>query len=597
MAELIDRPGELNLTLYVGRMFTVDLNFPAALSPRTFTVSMDFGGTTRTYTPTIVSSTHLQWAIPAAHLLGESAGQWQLIETSGGGNMPYIAGRVRVTREAGPSSTSTSVSISTSTVNVTTVTTSTVTVFATLAETIAGTASDKAVTPAGLMKVVESYNVMRAGALGVGDDSTAFASAASAVNAAGGGRIYVPPGIWRTVNTPIYSKNNWFGAGKGATVVQVLASTNGQAFLTDQWVSQTGTNTGGGPTGWSISNMTIDANGANNASGYGLLIYGSDFVLEHLDIINARTAGINSEWSATVLGPNPMAARLFDVKTWTPYGAIGILWNGPHDSHWRNVESICTLGTATQIGFSFGAKSLGTNLAQCHVWGSHTWAAVIDGNSIWFNQCYLEGGQTGQLLVRAADGEFLGGWIYGNDVAGVKGVELGVVSGAAATGWEIDTRIVSCRGGAIGLVNQVSNKIRAHVSYATAPSVAPVYGTATNTDWSDLSVQVENYAAGDEVEQFRRRGLFHNRSTAASPVLITKGHSSQSGPMQSWRTSLDVELASVEVNGSMKTSGAWNGSHLLLGANHLWFDAAGKLRTKASAPTSDTDGVVVGTQT
>ena len=42
---------------------------------------------------------------------------------------------------------------------------------------------------------------------------------------------------------------------------------------------------------------------------------------------------------------------------------------------------------------------------------------------------------------------------------------------------------------------------------------------------------------------------------------------------------------------------AWDGEHLVLGAYHLWVDATGDLRIKSSAPTSDGDGTVVGTQT
>jgi hypothetical protein len=42
---------------------------------------------------------------------------------------------------------------------------------------------------------------------------------------------------------------------------------------------------------------------------------------------------------------------------------------------------------------------------------------------------------------------------------------------------------------------------------------------------------------------------------------------------------------------------AFDGVHFQLGIYHLWVDATGDLRIKSSAPTSDTDGVVVGTQT
>jgi hypothetical protein len=43
-------------------------------------------------------------------------------------------------------------------------------------------------------------------------------------------------------------------------------------------------------------------------------------------------------------------------------------------------------------------------------------------------------------------------------------------------------------------------------------------------------------------------------------------------------------------------SAAWNGAHQRVGAYHLWVDSSGRLRIKATAPTSDTDGTVVGTQ-
>lgn len=42
--------------------------------------------------------------------------------------------------------------------------------------------------------------------------------------------------------------------------------------------------------------------------------------------------------------------------------------------------------------------------------------------------------------------------------------------------------------------------------------------------------------------------------------------------------------------------GTWNAEHIILGVNHLWVDASGRLRIKTSAPTSDTDGAVVGAQ-
>lgn len=47
----------------------------------------------------------------------------------------------------------------------------------------------------------------------------------------------------------------------------------------------------------------------------------------------------------------------------------------------------------------------------------------------------------------------------------------------------------------------------------------------------------------------------------------------------------------------MSMSSAWDTAHIILGAYHLWIDASGVLRIKSGAPTSDTDGTIVGTQT
>lgn len=40
----------------------------------------------------------------------------------------------------------------------------------------------------------------------------------------------------------------------------------------------------------------------------------------------------------------------------------------------------------------------------------------------------------------------------------------------------------------------------------------------------------------------------------------------------------------------------WNTAHLILGIYHIWVDTTGDMRIKNSAPTSDTDGTIIGTQ-
>jgi hypothetical protein len=69
-------------------------------------------------------------------------------------------------------------------------------------------------------------------------------------------------------------------------------------------------------------------------------------------------------------------------------------------------------------------------------------------------------------------------------------------------------------------------------------------------------------------------------------------------------TALDTFLRRVNVNiagmgsgDSFQVDGTWNGGMLIMGAYYLWVDSSGRLRIKSGAPTSDTDGTVIGTQT
>lgn len=53
-----------------------------------------------------------------------------------------------------------------------------------------------------------------------------------------------------------------------------------------------------------------------------------------------------------------------------------------------------------------------------------------------------------------------------------------------------------------------------------------------------------------------------------------------------------LEAGSLDIQNS-----AWNAGHIVIGAYHIWVDSTGDLRIKNGAPSSDTDGTVVGTQT
>jgi len=63
---------------------------------------------------------------------------------------------------------------------------------------------------------------------------------------------------------------------------------------------------------------------------------------------------------------------------------------------------------------------------------------------------------------------------------------------------------------------------------------------------------------------------------------------------------LKVNKTGATLTGSLifggANGGAWNGAQIVLGSYYIWVDISGRLRIKNSAPTSDTDGTVVGSQ-
>ena len=75
------------------------------------------------------------------------------------------------------------------------------------------------------------------------------------------------------------------------------------------------------------------------------------------------------------------------------------------------------------------------------------------------------------------------------------------------------------------------------------------------------------------------------------------GNGSSDSVLYTVAPALLVEVNDGPVLGVWRLGGsAWDGQHVVMGAFHLWVDATGDLRIKSSAPASDTDGVVVGTQ-
>jgi hypothetical protein len=112
----------------------------------------------------------------------------------------------------------------------------------------------------------------------------------------------------------------------------------------------------------------------------------------------------------------------------------------------------------------------------------------------------------------------------------------------------------------------------------------------------------KNYIFGNELAEIRGLRL----SNESGNLLIRDGQSADDRKLLQWTSGNELQALTgtnmpaaayfncykdVKIN-----DGTWNGSHFRMGNAHLWVDAAGTLRIKAGAPTSDGDGVAVGSQ-
>lgn len=95
------------------------------------------------------------------------------------------------------------------------------------------------------------------------------------------------------------------------------------------------------------------------------------------------------------------------------------------------------------------------------------------------------------------------------------------------------------------------------------------------------AVVVKSKRNSEDYERFRlsETGVYYGGGAVATDVSLVRSAAARWG-----------------VVGDFNLAGAFDSGRLMLGAYYLWVDATGDLRIKSGAPTSDTDGTIVGTQ-
>ncbi len=358
------------------------------------------------------------------------------------------------------------------------------------------------------------------------DSTTAIRAAQAAANANGGGVVFLGPGTFIHSGLPVYNKVHILGSGYSATILQLKNGANQDCFYgtvngyTGQMVNIAaayGTGLVGGNYNWSISNLSIDGNKANQtAASYGIRVYGYGYLLQNLRIYNCYSDGIYSDWNggSNSPGQDSMEAVWSDIKV-HGCGGAGIRMAGPHDSQWDAIISYQN----TSHSFHVGPNATGLQGATTHGWGpqgSTALAWLIEASLCQFVNFEGEGSLVCQVVMLAGQNVIKSGDIYAAGTLTASGLKLGqqaadatfegqVLTGAQYSGGNnISVLFSQCQGanGTVWFAADGGNNIIISPTYQTAGKVY----TGNPQTYNSVYIIPQNGLASDYTPQ--TQGLF-----------------------------------------------------------------------------------------
>ena len=104
-----------------------------------------------------------------------------------------------------------------------------------------------------------------------------------------------------------------------------------------------------------------------------------------------------------------------------------------------------------------------------------------------------------------------------------------------------------------------------------------------------MSADATKYTTGESNIEVGARSVTLNAINIFSQIQFYQGGTARG-------TFIGRSDGTIETTTNLKFSGTHDGNHLILRGYHLWVDATGDLRINSGAPSGDTDGTIVGTQ-
>lgn len=206
--------------------------------------------------------------------------------------------------------------------------------------------ADQAIAEAEAAKIAAGVTPFDFGATGVGDDGPAIQAALDALDAQGGGTLFLPDlgWPWNTGQTLLLGTMTSIKGHAGRTALRATDDMTGNLLETRDWatLSTDGNSNLGGSQTFVIEDVLFDANALNRGGfdingGDGVCLYGRDFLLRNVYIKDAPGHGLRCYYmNVSGSGRSPYNANLDGVDI-DVCGGHGIDWQ-ISDSNWNNIN-------------------------------------------------------------------------------------------------------------------------------------------------------------------------------------------------------------------------------------------------------------------
>jgi hypothetical protein len=332
-------------------------------------------------------------------------------------------------------------------------------------------------TAASLLGASGVFDVRAFGAKGDGStDDTAAVQAAIDAAAVSGGMVWLAPGTYLCGTIVLKSKVHVVGSGYEVSILKLKAGTNASLLKGANFDTLTGSDSHAGIAQWSLQDLTVDGNRANNTAGCGIQVYGFGFTLRNIRVRDCDDHGIYSEWANYASYPDPcydlFEAHVENVSVHMCDGD-GIRWAGPSDTNWFGVRIWEVSGHGLYIMPHGQARA--TNIHVFAVGHSCFW---VEAESQFVN-CFAEGAG---LIVRGGDSPtipavyfgvngctWVGGMVWSQG-DGKVGFQLGT-TGIDVALCTIDTQILFADPVIKGDGDGGQNDVRARIWSSPAPVI------------------------------------------------------------------------------------------------------------------------------